>query len=113
MREPQGQLVKRLDYQPSAYFIDHVELTFDLEVNKTRVLNRMRVRRNSAVPPQALRLDGEELNLARVLVNGEGTSFKMDQGQLVLEKLPEGSEPFELEIFTTCNPAKNTSLSGL
>ena len=74
MREPQGQLVKRLDYQPSAYFIDHVELTFDLEVNKTRVLNRMRVRRNSAVPPQALRLDGEELNLARVLVNGEGTS---------------------------------------
>jgi aminopeptidase N len=113
MREPQGQLVKRLEYQPSAYWIDSVELTFDLDPAKTRVLNRMRVRRNPDVEPQALRLDGEALNLARVLVNGEGTSFKMDNDQLVLEKLPEGLEAFELEIFTTCNPAKNTSLSGL
>jgi aminopeptidase N len=113
MREPQGQLVKRLNYQASAFFIDSVDLTFDLDPNKTRVLNRMRVRRNPDVPPQALRLDGEELNLARVMVNGEGTSFKMDQGQLVLEKLPEGHEPFDLELFTTCNPAKNTTLSGL
>jgi aminopeptidase N len=113
MRESQGQLVKRLEYQASAYFIDQVDLTFDLDPAKTRVLNRMQVRRNPDVAPQALRLDGEALNLARVLVNGEGTSFKMDQGQLVLEKLPEGPEPFELEIFTTCNPAKNTSLSGL
>jgi aminopeptidase N len=113
MREAQGQSVQRLDYQASAYFIDSVELTFDLDPAKTRVLNRMRLRRNPEVAPQALRLDGEELNLARVLVNGEGTSFKMDQGQLVLEKLPEGPEAFDLEIFTTCNPAKNTSLSGL
>ncbi len=113
MREPQGPLVKRLDYQASAFFIESVDLTFDLDPQKTRVLNRMRLRRNPDVPPQALRLDGEELNLARVMVNGEGTSFKMDQGQLVLEKLPEGLEPFELELFTTCNPAKNTTLSGL
>jgi aminopeptidase N len=61
------------------------------------------------VAAQPLRLDGEELNLARVLVNGGGTSFKMDGSQLVLENLPEGTEPFELEIFTTCAPEKNTS----
>jgi aminopeptidase N len=73
----------------------------------------MRVRRNPDVPPQALRLDGEELNLARVLVGGQGTSFKMEDGQLVLENLPEGNEPFDLEIFTTCYPAKNTKLMGL
>ena len=113
MRETQGQLVKRLDYQPSAYLIDSVDLTFDLDPAKTRVLNRMRMRRNPEVAAQPLRLDGEDLNLARVLVNGEGTSFKMEHGQLVLEKLPEGSDPFELEIFTTCNPAKNSTLSGL
>ncbi len=113
MRETQGQLVKRLDYQPSAYLIDSVDLTFDLDPAKTRVLNRMRMRRNPEVASQPLRLDGEDLNLARVLVNGEGTSFKMEHGQLVLEKLPEGSDPFDLEIFTTCNPAKNSTLSGL
>ena len=113
LREGPTTVVKREDYTAPAYLIDAVDLTFDLDPAKTRVLNRMRLRRNPAVPAQALRLDGEDLNLARVLVNGAGTSFKMDGHQLVLEKLPEGEEPFELEIFTTCNPAKNTQLMGL
>jgi aminopeptidase N len=47
------------------------------------------------------------------MVNGAGTSFKMDGNQLVLENLPEGNDAFDLEIFTTCNPSKNTQLSGL
>src|SRR5256885_6595297 len=96
-----------------AWWIDTVDLTFDLDPAKTRVLNKMRVRRNTEVPAQPLRLDGDELNLARVLVNGGGTSFKMDGDQLVLENLPEGGDPVDLEIFTTCAPAKNTKLMGL
>ncbi len=113
MKEGQATTIHRLDYAPPAYWIDTVDLTFDLDPAKTRVLNKMRVRRNPAAAAQPLRLDGEELNLARVLVNGAGTSFKMDGGQLVLENLPEGDAPFDLEIFTTCAPAKNTQLSGL
>ena len=113
MREAQATVTRREDYAPPAYWIDSVDLSFDLDPAKTRVLNRMRVRRNPDVPAQPLRLDGEELNLARVLVNGQGTSFKIDGDQLVLENLPEGSEPVELEIFTTCAPTKNTRLMGL
>jgi aminopeptidase N len=113
MREGQSKVIYRADYQPPAFWIDTVELVFDLDPAKTRVLNRMRVRRNPDVMPQPLRLDGEELNLARVLVGGQGTSFKMEEGQLVLEHLPEGNDPFDLEIFTTCAPAKNTKLMGL
>ncbi|MEJ8834976.1 aminopeptidase N [Ramlibacter sp. AN1133] len=113
MREGTSKVIYRADYQPPAFWIDSVELCFDLDPAKTRVLNRMRVRRNPDVMPQALRLDGEELNLARVLVGGQGTSFKLEDGQLVLEHLPDGNEPFELEIFTTCAPAKNTKLMGL
>ena len=105
--------VRRGDYAPPAFWIDTVELAFDLDPAKTRVLNKMTLRRNPDVPAQALRLDGEELNLARVLVNGAGTSFKMDGDKLVLENLPEGPEPFALEIFTTCAPVKNTKLMGL
>ena len=105
--------VHRGDYAPPAFWIDTVDLSFDLDPAKTRVLNKMTLRRNPDVPAQALRLDGEELNLARVLVNGQGTSFKMDGDKLVLENLPEGSEPFALEIFTTCAPVKNTKLMGL
>lgn len=113
MREGQSKVIYRADYQPPAFWIDTVELVFDLDPAKTRVLNRMRVRRNPDAPPQALRLDGEELNLARVLVAGQGTSFKIEDGQLVLENLPEGDAPFDLEIFTTCAPARNTKLMGL
>jgi aminopeptidase N len=112
-REGPSVLVKREDYTAPAYWVDTVDLTFDLDPAKTRVLNRMRLRRNPDVPAQPLTLDGEDLNLARVLVNGQGTSFKMDGSQLVLANLPEGDEAFDLEIFTTCAPAKNTKLMGL
>ena len=108
-----GQIVLRQEYQASPFFIDRVDLSFDLDAVKTRVLNKMQVRRNPNAPAQALKLNGEELNLARVLVNGQGTSFKLEGNQLVLENLPDGHEPFELEIFTTCNPSKNTKLMGL
>ena len=113
MKEGQALMVRREAYVPPSHFIDTVELTFDLDPVKTRVLNRMRVRRNTDLPMQALRLDGEDLNLARVMVNGQCTSFKMDGHQLVLDNLPDGNEIFDLEIFTTCAPIKNTKLMGL
>jgi len=114
LREADGpaSVIRRGDYSAPAYWIDSVNLTFDLDPAKTRVLNKMTLRRNPEVAPQPLKLDGEELNLARVLVNGQGASFKIDGSQLVLDNLPaEGS--FELEIFSTCAPSKNTKLMGL
>ena len=110
--ESSGQAIaiNRLDYTPPAYWIDTVDLCFDLDPLKTRVLNKMHVRRNSAVTSQPLKLDGDELNLSRVLVNGQGCSFKMEGSRLVLDNLPD---EFDLEIFTTCCPAKNTKLMGL
>ena len=102
--------INRADYLAPAYWIDTVDLCFDLDPAKTRVLNKMRLRRNPDLPVQPLKLDGEELNLARVLVNGQGTSFKMEGNQLVLDNLPD---EFDLEIFTTTCPTKNTKLMGL
>ncbi|MDM0074549.1 aminopeptidase N [Variovorax sp. J2P1-59] len=112
LRDAQGQpiAIRREDYSAPAYWIDTVDLTFDLDPAKTRVLNRMRLRRNPDVAPEPLRLDGDELNLARVLVDGQGASFRMDVDQLVIDNLPDA---FELEIFTTCCPVKNTKLMGL
>jgi aminopeptidase N len=112
LREGQTTVIRRADYSAPAFWIDSVNLTFDLDPAKTRVLNKMTLRRNPDAVAQPLRLEGEELNLARVLVNGQGASFKLDGNQLVLENLPsEGA--FELEIFTTCIPTKNTKLMGL
>ena len=110
---PQAAVINRADYIAPAYWIDSVDLCFDLDPLKTRVLNKMTLRRNPDVAAQPLRLEGEELNLARVLVNGQGTTFKMEGSQLVLENLPAGHEPFALEIFTTTCPSKNSKLMGL
>ncbi|MBT9475315.1 MAG: aminopeptidase N, partial [Polaromonas sp.] len=107
---PGAVVINRADYSAPAYWIDTVDLCFDLDPVKTRVLNKMTLRRNPDVPIQPLKLDGEELNLARVLVNGQGTSFKLEGQQLVLSDLPDA---FSLEIFTTTCPAKNTKLMGL
>lgn len=109
-------IIRREDYTQPAYWIDEVSLTFDLDPAKTRVLNRMRVRPNPHVGPnQPLRLDGEELDLVRVLINGEGATFRLEDAgpgqQLVLEQPP--NEPFDLEIFTVCRPEKNTECRGL
>ena len=105
-------VVRRSDYCAPAYWIDTVELTFDLDTDKTRVLNRMVLRRNAAVADDTLRLDGEDIDLSRVLVNGQGFSFKKENGQLVLENLPQEGA-FTVELFTTFSPAKNTKLMGL
>ena len=111
-RDGQGQplAIRREDYVAPAWWIDTVDLCFDLDPAKTRVLNRMRLRRNPDQPAGPLRLDGDELNLARVLVDGHGASFRMEADQLVIDNLPDA---FELEIFTTCCPVKNTKLMGL
>ncbi len=113
MREGQTAVTRRLDYAPPAFWIDSVDLTLDLDPAKTRVLSKLVVRRNPDVPAQPLKLDGDELNLSRVLLNGAGCTFRMEGESLVLENLPEGNAPFELELFCTCNPQKNTRLMGL
>jgi aminopeptidase N len=112
LRDGTVALVRREDYTAPAYWIRTVDLTFDLDPAKTLVINRMTVERNLSLPPQALRLDGEDLNLLRVLVDGDSVSFRVEDNQLVLDNLPqEGS--FTLEVRTTTAPEKNTQLSGL
>jgi aminopeptidase N len=114
MRDTLAPAIRREDYAPPAFWIRSVELNFDLDAARTIVSSRMRLERNTAVAPQPLRLHGEELNLLRVLVNGESVSFRHEDGELVIDSLqgvPEGG--FTLEIRNTCAPDKNTQLSGL
>ncbi|HEX6362532.1 MAG TPA: aminopeptidase N [Albitalea sp.] len=114
MREGNHPLIRREDYAAPAFWIRTVDLTFELDPAKTLVISRMQLERNTEVAPQPLRLHGEDLNLTRVLVNGESVSFRHENGCLVIDSLqgvPPG--PFNLEIRNTCAPEKNTQLSGL
>ncbi len=111
MREGTAPLIRRDDYAAPAFWIKTVDLTFDLDPAKTLVINKMTLARNPDQPGASLRLDGEDINLTRVLVDGEPVSFRVELQQLVLDNLPD--QPFKLEIRTTCAPEKNTQLSGL
>ena len=111
MREGTANLIRREDYTAPAFWIRSVDLTFDLEPAKTLVTSKMQVERNTAVPHGPLRLHGEDLNLLRVLINGESVSFRQEGHELIIEGAPDAD--FALEIRNTCAPEKNTALSGL
>ncbi len=111
MREGTAALIRREDYVAPAYWIRTVDLTFDLDPAKTLVTSKMQIERNAAVPHGPLRLHGEELNLLRVLINGESVSFRQEGHELIIESAPDAD--FALEIRNTCAPEKNSALSGL
>ena len=112
MREASSTVIHRQDYQAPAFFIRSVELSFDLDPAKTIVASKLRIERNPAVARQSLRLNGEDLNLLRVLADGQSVSFRHEPGELVIDNPPE-ADSFVLEIRNTCAPDKNTELTGL
>ncbi|MFM8638374.1 MAG: M1 family aminopeptidase, partial [Betaproteobacteria bacterium] len=117
MREGTAPItVNRLDYREPDYWIRSVDLTFDLDPAKTIVASKLEIERNAeGDTAPALRLHGEDLNLLRVLANGESVSFRHEDGQLVIDTPPSVAkgERFTLEIRNTVAPEKNTQLSGL
>jgi len=111
MREGSPALIRREDYTAPAYWVRTVDLTFDLDPAKTIVASRLAIERNTEREPEPLRLDGEGLNLLRVLVDGQSVSFRHEDGKLVIDA--PAADSFVLEIRNTVCPEKNTELSGL
>ncbi|MFZ2989131.1 aminopeptidase N [Ideonella sp.] len=111
MREGTAPIVRREDYLAPAYWIRTADLTFDLDAGKTIVSSKLAIERNSQQPVQPLRLHGEDLNLLRVLVDGQSVSFRHEDDQLVIDA--PVADAFTLEIRNTIAPEKNTQLSGL
>src|SRR6201997_3197159 len=110
------QPVRLADYQPPAFLIDPGDLVFELGGTDTRVKSRLRIRRNpqSSDPKVPLHLDGEELTLLSLALDGEPLGANRYQlaseGGLILADVPES---FTLDIEASTSPANNTALSGL
>jgi len=104
-------LIHRTDYRQPAFWIRTVDLCFDLDPAETLVTSKMRIERNRSVRHGPLHLHGEALNLLRVLIDGAGVTFRLEDHELVIESVPDAD--FTLEIRNSCAPEKNTALSGL
>jgi aminopeptidase N len=113
MRDTTVSIVRREDYAPPPFWIRSADLTFDLDPAKTLVTSRLRIERNGALPAgQPLVMQGEDINVLRVMADGQSVSFRQDGNLLVIENPPEAAA-FALEIRNTCAPEKNSELSGL
>jgi aminopeptidase N len=112
MREGTAPTIRRQDYAAPAFWIRRVELSFDLDPAKTIVASRLHIERNADASVQALRLNGEDITILRVMCAGESLSFRQEAGQLVIDN-PPAADSFVLEIRNTCAPDRNTELSGL
>ncbi|CAM3694074.1 MULTISPECIES: aminopeptidase N [Pseudoalteromonas] len=107
-KKPQAQYLK--DYQAPPYFIEHVDLTFDLAPLNTRVTSVITLKK--AVAGEAdLVLDGIELTLISVAVDDVAYSdYTLLDEQLVIHNLPTECQ---VTIVNDISPKTNTSLEGL
>ncbi len=99
----------RKDYQSPSHAITDLDLTFDLFDNETIVTAVSQVQQLK--DETTLTLDGENLKLVKVEVNGEvWNQYQEIEGALELHNLPA---QFELTIVTEIDPEANTALEGL
>ena len=105
-------VIRRADYAPPAFLIDTVALEFDLVPERTVVRNTMRVRRNPDASHAAhFELMGEQLEFVSASIDGTPHSAVRTHAHgLSVDNVPDA---FELTLVSVCNPAENTTLSGL
>ncbi|MCX4189356.1 aminopeptidase N [Methylophaga sp. OBS3] len=107
------QTIRLADYQPPAYLVDNVTLHFALDPAKTIVSSKLMMRRNPEGQGGELKLDGEQLKLLSIKLDGDtlgANQYQRSDNQLMLPKVPE---QFTLEIETEIYPDQNTALEGL
>ena len=113
MRTDTPQTIYRKDYTPPAYWVDTVEMGFDLDPETTHVATRLTMTRNPASRDKNLVLYGEGLRLVQLRMNGKDVSkrgYALGNGTLEIFHPPE---KITLEIETVTHPSLNTSLMGL
>lgn len=108
---PQTVLLK--DYKAPSFFVDEIDLTFDLQEDHTDVFSKVKFRKNPKGDSNDLVLDGEKLELVAVKLNGKSlsaSSYSVSETEL---KIPSVPATFELEVHTRIKPHENLALEGL
>ena len=82
-------------------------LNFDIEFDHALVRAKLEMRRNA---PGPLVLDGDELELVSVSLNGKEPRYALTPEQLSIADVPDA---FTLNTVTRIVPQKNTKLEGL
>ena len=115
MRNSVGQPVRLAEYRVPDFLIDAVDLDISLSRDDTRVVAELSMRPNPrGQTDAALRLDGDELSLVSLALDGvalPAADYHAAPDALTLPRPPR--RPFKLRIETRLAPAANTRLMGL
>ena len=101
--------VRRGDYRPPDWLVPEIALDFALDAARTIVTATLTVERNGD-HQRPLRLDGSELELLSLKVDGEPVAPRFEGGQLVVD-LATNLATIETQVAIA--PAANTKLMGL
>ncbi|SLN30978.1 Aminopeptidase N [Aquimixticola soesokkakensis] len=106
------QTIYLKDYAAPHHWVDTVHLTFTLAPQATRVLSRIAFVPN-AENPGDLVLNGEQLTLLSLRIDGESVEYAVTDTHLTVAQadLPSGAFTFEAEV--EISPQTNTALEGL
>jgi aminopeptidase N len=118
MREALARTVFLKDYTPPAFLVDSVELDVDIRADDAIVSATLALRRNPAAtdPRAPLALDGDELELVSVELNGRllrDNAYSLTPERLEIETAPDVADAFTLKTVSRIVPQKNTKLEGL
>ncbi|MGB6536952.1 MAG: aminopeptidase N [Xanthobacteraceae bacterium] len=114
MRTEEPRPIRLQDYRPPDWLIETVALDVSLDANATHVRSKLTIKPNTAGAPAPLVLDGEDLKLVALRLDGKplpAENFVATPERLTIAQPP--NRPFELEIETAIDPAGNTRLMGL
>jgi aminopeptidase N len=115
MRTDTARPVRLTDFRPPDWLVETVDLDVRLDPTASRVRSRLVLKPNPKGRYGApLVLDGEELSLVHVLL--EGTMLSPESYVVTAESLTIPNPPpqgFGLEIETLIDPSANTRLMGL
>ena len=109
----QPATIFRQNYTQPPYWIETVDLTFELLAQYTQVTSLLRIKRNPQVAKQPLVLAGVDLQLISIAVQERlllADEYQLDKTSLTLDL---AVDEVDLCIVTQIDPARNTSLEGL
>ena len=109
-------MIRLSDYVVSPYLIDTVDILISLHPTQTRVRVQSLMRPNPTRIPGIvpLHLDGDELTLVSIAIDGRALAadtYRTSADALILKEPPQ--QPFSLVIETVIDPTANSKLMGL
>lgn len=103
----------RKDYQAPDFTVTDIFLDFQIDETSTLVTNTLQIKKLNQNAKNLI-LDGTNLTLKTVLINGEiFTDFNQNEHSLNINLANYTNDNLELTITTLINPKENTSLKGL